>query len=129
MRADPAQENGLLDFRCETDLLVTMISPILMAQMCADAYADAPVGFDHVWEWSGTHAVHKKIDDTDVVIFRGSLDAQDWMRDTEAVPFWDYRLGFVHPGFMCGMNDAVAAVAVALGPRIAVAGHRLGGAG
>lgn len=105
-----------------------MISPIVLAQACADAYADAPAGFDHLWEFSGTHAAHRKIEGADLIVFRGSKDAEDWMRDAEAVPIWDSRLGFVHGGFMAGMYDVLAAVTLATSNRLVVTGHSLGGA-
>ena len=51
-----------------------------------------------------------------------------WIRDLEAVPIWDSRLGFVHAGFMMGMYDVLAAVALAAVKDIVVTGHSLGGA-
>lgn len=105
-----------------------MVSPLVLAQVCADDYADAPAGFDHVYEFSGTHLAHRKIGDVDVIVFRGSLDAQDWMDDAFAVPLWDAQLGFVHCGFMAGMQDAYVQVLLAVGPRVVVTGHSLGGA-
>jgi predicted lipase len=105
-----------------------MIEPLVLAQICADVYADTPVGFDHVWDFSGNHAAHKKIDDVDVIVFRGSKDTQDWLRDVEAVPLWDYRIGFVHGGFMCGVNDILVAASLVVGSKVVVTGHSLGGA-
>ena len=105
-----------------------MISPLALAQACADAYADAPAGFDHIWEFSGTHAAHRRVEGADIIVFRGSKDAEDWIRDLEAVPIWDSRLGFVHAGFMMGMYDVLAAVALAAVKDIVVTGHSLGGA-
>jgi pimeloyl-ACP methyl ester carboxylesterase len=105
-----------------------VIAPLVLAQICADAYVPAPAGFDNVWEFSGTHLAHRKIGEVDVIVFRGSLDAQDWMDDAFAVPLWDVRLGFVHAGFMCGMNDAYVQILMACGKNIVVTGHSLGGA-
>lgn len=104
-----------------------MISPLVLAQICADAYADAPAGFDHVWEFSGTHAAHRTLAGVEVIVFRGSKDALDWIRDAEGFPVWDDRIGFVHAGFMAGMDDALIA-ACALPGQKAVTGHSLGGA-
>ena len=104
-----------------------MISPVVLAQICADVYADAPAGFDNSWDFAGCHAASRKVDGVDVVVFRGSLDVTDWIRDVEAFPLWDYRLGFVHGGFIVGVNDVLAAVAVSCGPRVVVTGHSLGG--
>lgn len=105
-----------------------MISPIILAQVCADAYADTPAGFDNVWEFDGCHAARRVIDGQDVIVFRGSKDAEDWIRDVEAVPVWDYALGFVHAGFLAGVRDVLGALASTAGKDIVVTGHSLGGA-
>ena len=105
-----------------------MIQPAVLAQICADAYAPEPAGFDQVWDFAGCHACARKVGEVDVIAFRGSLDVLDWLRDVEAFPLWDYRVGFVHGGFMIGVNDVLSAVAVHCGPRIVVTGHSLGGA-
>lgn len=98
-----------------------------LAKACADLYEDAGA-WDHRWCFSGTTLAHRKVGDIDVIVFRGSKDAGDWLHDVEAFPIWDYRLGFVHGGFMCGMNDALAAVLGVAGSKIVVTGHSLGGA-
>jgi len=105
-----------------------MIPPLTLAQICADVYTPAPTGFDHVWDYAGCHAAHKKVGDVDVIVYRGSLDTMDWMLDAAAIPLWDPRLGFVHGGFMAGVNDTFIAASLVCGPKVVVTGHSLGGA-
>ncbi len=105
-----------------------MISPLVLAQVCAALYVDTPTGFAHVWDYSNCHAAFRKSDGVDVIAFRGSRDAQDWLKDVEAVPIWDYALGFVHAGFLVGVRDVMVAASLVSGPVVAVTGHSLGGA-
>lgn len=104
-----------------------MISPIVLIGLCNDLYTN-PEKLDKLYEFDGCHAAIKHAGDTDVIVLRGSLDAIDWMRDAEAFPIWDPRIGFVHSGFMAGMNDVLAAVAIDALPKLAITGHSLGGA-
>ena len=105
-----------------------MIPPIDLARVCAEVYADTPTGFAHSWDYEDCHASHRKIADTDVIVFRGTKDVTDWLRDILVTPFWDYRLGFVHAGFLAGMNDILVAMSLVVGSKVAVTGHSLGGA-
>ena len=89
----------------------------------------------------------------DVVVLRGSVTQQDWFRDFDALadPFESderqletflHHLGFsiegaaeehaflgpVHPGFLAGMEAALAAMRPLLRENIIIAGHSLGAA-
>jgi predicted lipase len=104
-----------------------VIKPIILAGACSDFYTESG-SWDHTWDFGGTYVGHRKIGDADLIVFRGSKDAQDWVHDAEVFPVWDARLGFVHGGFMCGMNDALAEILTVVGSRVVVTGHSLGGA-
>ncbi len=69
-----------------------------------------------------------RVGDTDVIALRGSVTAGDWIADAEALPVWHSGLGFVHAGFIAGMDDVFNAVRGAVGPKVAITGHSLGGA-
>jgi hypothetical protein len=73
----------------------------------------------------------RRIGDDDLVVFRGSTTAEDWMRDFFAIPhrFTAHpQLGDVHAGFMVGLDDAFAHLAPRLRRSVYVAGHSLGAA-
>lgn len=99
---------------------------IQFAQLSAAIYAGA--GFDRVWTLDDVVVGLKRVNETDVLALRGSLTAEDWVRDLEAIPEWHPGLGFVHSGFIAGMDDVFAAVRGVVGPKVAITGHSLGGA-
>jgi hypothetical protein len=106
-----------------------MISPLQCAQLSAAIYADDATQWDNRWSAAGVVCGHKRIGDDDVLVFRGTDNAGDWLVDAEAWPCWDRELGFVHAGFLAGMDDVLAAVQETVGgPIEAITGHSLGGA-
>ena len=73
----------------------------------------------------------KRFPETDLILFRGSQDATDWLRDLMALPVRPQRhpqLGVVHAGFLIGMEGTFAAIAPLLRRPFIVAGHSLGAA-
>lgn len=64
-----------------------------------------------------------------LVIFRGSVTGLDWLRDLEAIPFYDRELGLVHDGFFTAMRTVwgEALPTISSGPWVAC-GHSLGAA-
>lgn len=71
------------------------------------------------------------IGELDVVAFRGTVDIADWLRDFDAVPLYDPRVGSCHAGFLTGARAVLPAIinhrALEQRPRVLV-GHSLGGA-
>jgi hypothetical protein len=77
----------------------------------------------------------KTLDDVTVLVFRGSVDRQDWFLDflalswREAAPY--KALGPVHLGFSTGLVDAWTLIkprVIAAGKPLIIAGHSLGAA-
>ena len=73
---------------------------------------------------------HRNIRGIDCIIPRGSEDPIDWIRDAlAAVELFDPVLGWVPGGFIIGVNDAIAEMAVVVDPKnVALIGHSLGAA-
>ncbi|MDD5249658.1 MAG: hypothetical protein PHY45_11765 [Rhodocyclaceae bacterium] len=106
-----------------------MIPASILAQNCAAIYDDANrQSWAKYWELDGVHIALAHYAEADVLVFRGSADAQDFMRDADAVPEWHPNLGFLHAGFAAGLDDVMAEVHSAVGERVAITGHSLGGA-
>lgn len=106
-----------------------MIPASTLAQLCADSYDDTKRGtWADYWEIDDIHVCRAIVGDTDVLVFRGSDDATDWIRDAETWPVWHDKLGFVHAGFVRGMDDVLTETLQYTGPRVAITGHSLGGA-
>jgi len=106
-----------------------MVDPHVLAQLCADIY-DAPDAHPWLNYWTKDDVVvgHIRIGDVDVLVLRGSVTAIDWMRDCEAWPGKHPQLGYVHSGFMSGMDDVFAETRAVVGTNLVITGHSLGGA-
>jgi len=103
-----------------------IVTPLLLAQL-SNAIYDSFDGFDQHWSIDDVVIARKRVGDTDVLVLRGSLTAEDWLRDAEAVPVLHPQLGLVHSGFLAGMDEVFAAVR-GTGRKVAITGHSLGGA-
>lgn len=105
-----------------------MIPAATLARLCANLYDDKSEGWLHHFVIEDIVFAHVKVDDSDVLVFRGSITALDWIRDAEGWPAWDSKLGFVHAGFLRHMDDALETVRPFLGQKVVITGHSLGGA-
>lgn len=105
-----------------------MIATPLQLATLSNAIYSSLAGFDMSWEQDGVVVGLVRAEETDVLVLRGSLTAEDWIRDAEALPVWHDKLGFVHAGFLAGMDAVFQEVATVVRPNIAVTGHSLGGA-
>lgn len=73
-----------------------------LAQAAAACYEPVGAGWERVWLLGGVWMAYK----APILAFRGSVDAEDWLRDLRAIPAYQSDIGWVHAGFMAGMRDA-----------------------
>lgn len=105
-----------------------------IVQVCADLYAPSPSGFDDLlWPEAndGVCCALRRLGNDDLVVFRGSVTTEDWIRDFLAVPHeitTHPQLGDVHAGFMLGMEEAFAHLQPLLRQNVYITGHSLGAA-
>lgn len=101
-----------------------------IAQICAAIYQPtAIVDFDHfdAGEDDGICWAIKRLPGFDVVVFRGSVTALDWVRDLRALAV-KTRIGHVHIGFSEGMEHMWADARPLISQPCIVTGHSLGAA-
>lgn len=103
-----------------------IVTPLALAQLSSKIYSSSD--FDNYWIIDDVVVGHNRVGDTDVLVLRGSLTAEDWLRDACAVPEWHQQLGFCHSGFLDGMDHVFEEVRALVGQRVAITGHSLGGA-
>ena len=109
---------------------MSMPDDALIASYCGMIYKPtALIDFDHfdAGEDDGVCWAIKKLPGFDLVIFRGSVTALDWMRDLRALATRT-RVGHVHIGFWAGMEHVWGDLRPLLTQPAIVAGHSLGAA-
>lgn len=105
-----------------------MIADVDLAKAaCIDIY-DGSSAWDHHFFVSGIVFALRRVNDDDMIVFRGSKTPHDWYDDVEAIPVSVEGLGIVHAGFYQGLPDALAAVLPLLRKSVYVTGHSLGAA-
>jgi hypothetical protein len=107
------------------------VTDLQLAGAVNNLYNDSPAFDDILWPAAddGVCVALRRIGDDDIVVFRGSVTAQDWARDFLALPHETEAhptLGDVHAGFMLGMDAAYAHVVPLLRSSVYVTGHSLG---
>lgn len=98
-----------------------------LAELCAASYKPA-YQWDNAWSAQDIHVAHKLIEGIDVIVFRGSVDYIDWVRDFKGIPEKHPRLGWCHDGFLDYMDLVFEEVMAVIGRDIIVTGHSLGAA-
>jgi len=100
-----------------------------LARFCSAIYTNA-LSFDFVDEGTetGIFFAVKKLPDVDVVVFRGSTDAEDWWRDLDVQMVFEYGLGNVHAGFDKNIGMVYNLLNDKLRPHPIITGHSLGAA-
>jgi predicted lipase len=109
-----------------------MLSDLDLARFCAACYLPDPNStFDLVetgTETGGVWVAIKKLPSVDIIIFRGSDDVQDWLRDFDATMI-STPLGRIHAGFDLGLSDVHMRLdALKVRPNPIITGHSLGAA-
>lgn len=108
-----------------------MLTDLDLVNLCAASYNPA-AAWDYQAEVSGVWVAIRQMPDCDAVVFRGSITAEDWIRDFSALPeVADHpELGPLHAGFFAGMDDAHgwAVDRLRQGVDVVVTGHSLGAA-
>src|ERR1700744_4494874 len=84
--------------------------------------------WDHVLSVNGAYVAVKTVDDTQYVMFRGSVTFLDWVEDFQnlAVPYDDPVLGEVHTGARDGVLMVKNRLDSLLGNKVILVGHSLG---
>ena len=106
-----------------------MITALQCVETCQALYSGS--AFDRLFTFdSVVVGVQFMPDNQDLVVFRGSVTPEDWLRDADAVPSWDDTLGYCHAGFLEGVHDVYQEIvgAVRPGASVTFTGHSLGGA-
>jgi len=105
------------------------MNPLKYAIACQKSYQPDNPNWIKTWFINGVWISLTRIDGDYVLVLRGSMTAEDWLRDVVAIPDFHYQLGWCHQGFMNGMDDVFNAVRNATGGEpCSFAGHSLGGA-
>lgn len=106
-----------------------MPSDALIASYCGMIYKPTAIilGFDHFDAGldDGVCWALKKFDGFDLIVLRGSITLQDWIRDFRAMAI-KTKIGHVHIGFYAGMESVWSDLRPLLTQPVIVAGHSLG---
>jgi hypothetical protein len=102
---------------------------LTLARICLHSETDA-IGFDFIDNGADTGVCFGivKCDGYDIVCFRGSITAEDWMTDAQAEMISMQGIGQVHFGFSKNMLFVKAKLQTMIRPNPVVCGHSLGAA-
>ena len=106
-----------------------MITPYKLAVLSDAIYDSASKAFTEVWTDNDVVCGVTYEQNAPILVLRGSIETVDFVRDAEAVPVWHESLGFVHAGFIAGMDQLFERARTYFGPEpVILTGHSLGGA-
>jgi hypothetical protein len=107
-----------------------MIAPQILAGFCAASYTQTPT-----WIYEDCAALLCWSDSIPVIAVRGTVESNphNWLRDVDAWPTWDVKLGMCHTGFLSAARGLLIAVNQLLAANAhntppVFTGHSLGGA-
>lgn len=111
-------------------MIPNLPSNVDLINYCAAIYS--PTISQNDWDYldlgldDGVFFAVKKLPDCDVIVFRGSITARDWLRDIVALPLIT-KIGSVHAGFYLGMEKMWSELKPMLSNKpVVVVGHSLG---
>jgi hypothetical protein len=108
-----------------------MLTDYQIAMACCDIY-NGPLSRQwDIYDLGTTDGIcwgAFRVDGITYIILRGSVTAQDWLRDATAIanPFTHDALGACHPGFYIGMHELWAEIKTKTQGPWVIAGHSLG---
>jgi len=105
-----------------------MLTSLEAAKMCRDSYTGESAGWDKWYDLNGIVAGLRYTPEGTHLVFRGSDCKEDWKRDFDMWPTYHLRLGFVHGGFIEGMDGFYDAVRRDIRGTVEITGHSLGAA-
>lgn len=106
-----------------------MLNDLDLSTITLALYSDQPDGFwTHLFPNDAGYVGVKRTPDGDVVVWRGSTTENDWLANFAAEPENDGRIGWVHSGFMGGVEALYDKLDAVLSPRVYVVGHSRGAA-
>lgn len=106
-----------------------MLSDGVIAGICNQLYYPAPKGYwTAEFPHDGGYAAMRRVPGYDVVVWRGSATAIDWLDDFDACPVDDPTLGWVHSGFLAGERAVSKAIDAVVEQQLIITGHSLGAA-
>lgn len=105
-----------------------MLTDLEAAKLCQAVYAGQGATFSGWLDQNGITVGLLYRGSDAVVVFRGTADGEDWLRDVEALPQGTPDLGFVHAGFFEGMREFYNKNKWLLTGNVTLTGHSLGAA-
>src|SRR5690242_1459789 len=108
-------------------MTTVMPSDAAIVALCAEIYqptAPGAFGYYDAGTDDGICWAIKRLEGFDVVVLRGSVTLQDWLRDVQALAV-SSRIGQVHSGFYAGMEHMWADLKPMLEQPAIVTGHSL----
>lgn len=105
-----------------------MLTDLAAAKLCQAVYAGNSSIWDKWIEAGGITVGIKQDAVCTIVVFRGSANGEDWLRDLDEFPEEHPILGHVHSGFLEGMDAFYAVLRPFLHGNVYLTGHSLGAA-
>jgi hypothetical protein len=106
-----------------------MITHLKLARLSNEIYNN-PKHFkwDNYWQHDDVVVGHLKVCNEDIIVFRGTDNVKDALRDLSFWPKKHLKLGYCFDGFLTGLDDVFEETKAVVGENVYITGHSLGGA-